>query len=189
MSWIECVVDTDYEIFTEFPYNIRRKSNKRIIKESADKSSGGYIRCKLNNKRYYKHRIVALQFIVNDDPENKKEVDHIDQSKTNFHINNLRWCSASDNQRNKSSSKKIIFEYVENISDDCITVDTYNSHSFENYYYDIEKETFYLFNGLKYRKLKIYYDKNDYAFVNARDINNKRVSIFYSKFKKQYDLL
>ena len=29
MSWIECVVDTDYEIFTEFPI----KSVGRVIKK------------------------------------------------------------------------------------------------------------------------------------------------------------
>lgn len=33
MSWIDCVCDNDYEIYTEEPYQIRRKSNKRIIKK------------------------------------------------------------------------------------------------------------------------------------------------------------
>ena len=32
MSWVECKVDPDYEISTEYPYQIRKKSNKRIVK-------------------------------------------------------------------------------------------------------------------------------------------------------------
>ena len=32
-EWLECVVDNDYEIFSEYPYPIRRKGKERIIKE------------------------------------------------------------------------------------------------------------------------------------------------------------
>ena len=33
MSWIDCVVNDDYEIFTEFPYSIREKSTGEIVDE------------------------------------------------------------------------------------------------------------------------------------------------------------
>ena len=186
MSWIGCVVDSDYEIFTEFPYQIRRKGSDKIIKEYIDR---GYYNCMLNNKKYRKHRIIALQFIQNDDPINKNQVDHIDHNKLNNDISNLRWVNNSENQKNKSCYKNNIYEYVDNIDEECILVDTYNNHTFEDYYYDAKTDTFYFYNGLKYRKLKIQYMKNKYAYVNMRDIDKNHVRILYSKFKKQYDII
>ena len=186
MSWIECVVDSDYEIFTEYPYQIRKKSNKRIVKESIMPT--GYIQCNLNRKTYYKHRIIAEQFIPNPDP-NKNQVDHIDRNPLNNNILNLRWVSHSENQKNKSSYNNYKYEYVNDIDDECILVDTYNNYTFENYYFDVKTDTFYFYNGINYRKLKINYTKYDTAFVCARDINNKKINIYYSIFKKQYGLI
>ena len=60
-QWQTCVVDSDYEISTEYPYQIRRKSNKKsnkkeFVSESINKKTG-YIQCHLNCKLYLKHRI------------------------------------------------------------------------------------------------------------------------------------
>lgn len=66
-----------------------------------------------NNKGYYRvalckdgktkfiltHRLVAMAFIDNDDPEVKTTVDHIDGDKHNNQANNLRWLSLGDNIR------------------------------------------------------------------------------------------
>ena len=35
-DWQECVADKDYEIFSEFPYAIRRKGSDKIVGESDD---------------------------------------------------------------------------------------------------------------------------------------------------------
>ena len=51
MSWQEVIDFPNYEIWTEFPYQIRRKSNQRICKESIDISKGGYLFCCLNGKK------------------------------------------------------------------------------------------------------------------------------------------
>ena len=75
MSFVDCVVDSDYEILDEYPYTIRRKSNARVVSESI--ATGGYIQYSINGKQYRKHCIIVLQFIPNDDPEHKTQVDHI----------------------------------------------------------------------------------------------------------------
>ena len=187
MSWIECVVDSDYEIYTEYPYQIRRKSNKRIVKESI--SNRGYLQCSLNGVTYPKHRLIAEQFIENNAPGIKTEVDHIDRNKLNNDINNLRWVSHSENNKNRSSVKGYKYEFVDDIDEDSILVDIYGNHTFEDYYFDAKTDTFYFFTGINFRKLKINYTKYGSAFVCMRDINNKQTQIFYSSFKKQYDLI
>jgi hypothetical protein len=47
------------------------------------------------------HRLLAIQFIPNDNPINKNKVDHIDRDKLNNSLENLRWVTQSQNCRNK----------------------------------------------------------------------------------------
>ena len=52
-------------------------------------------------KKYeYVHRLVALHFI--DNPEGKPEVDHIDRNRENNNVENLRWLTKSENNKNKT---------------------------------------------------------------------------------------
>ena len=52
-------------------------------------------------KKISRHRLLALQFIPNDDPVNKIQVDHIDRNKNNNSLDNLRWVTPSQNIRNR----------------------------------------------------------------------------------------
>ena len=187
MSWIECRVNNDYEIFTEYPYDIRKKSTGKIVSEWLN--DNGYVCLKLNGVPHRKHRIVAFQFIPNDSPLIKTEVDHINHDRTDYHIENLRWCSRGENLLNKSSYKGVDYEFIdyEDLDDDdLVEVRDYGRHQFEDYYYSSDNNEFYFDTGVNLRKLHINFTKKGSGFVCARNTENKQVKIYFTKFKKIY---
>lgn len=188
MTYVDCVVDNDYEINAEYPYSIRRKDTGMIVNETFHEK--GYVQCYLNRHLYLKHRIVALQFIPNDSPDTKSEVDHVNHDRTDNHIDNLRWVCKSQNNRNKSSHHGVEYEYVDELSDEAIVLTDYERHRFEDYYFDPEDDSFYYFTGVSYRKLHVNIKACDStAYVCAINTNNQKVKIYLSKFKRIYSLM
>ena len=171
---------SNYEICNKYPYKIRRIDNKYVVHDS--NQGTGYIRVKLNRKDYLKHVIVANQFIINDDPEHKTHVDHMNQNKLDYRICNLRWVTPSENNKNCIGHGDIIYEYVNELPEGNIPVKNYNSHTFTDYYY--HDNNFYHFNGVRYRKLHVnIYKKTKSPFVYMMSDKKKLVRIFLNKFK------
>ena len=81
--------------------DIYSRKTGRFKKLTQFKNWAGYMRVGLfvNNKRitHSVHRLIALTFIKN--PDNLPQVNHIDGNKSNNNVNNLEWCSASENQK------------------------------------------------------------------------------------------
>ena len=190
--------ENDYEILNQYPFTIRRKDTHRIVKDTLNQTLG-YITNWLNGKTYRKHRLIALQFLPNDDPINKDVIDHINHDKTDNHLSNLHWCSSSDNNYNKSSFKGFQYQFVDDIPDDAIVVDFYDTRTerrnfAENKYYYYRNETtnediFYSrIDEERYRILHINTTKNGSQQLHLRDINNKDVSLMINRFKQQHDL-
>ena len=63
-----------------------------------------------NKKRYYAHRLVAIAYISN--PENKKEINHIDGNKLNNYIDNLEWVTTQENQQHALQKELRSFDHI-----------------------------------------------------------------------------
>ena len=183
MSWEVCAVDNDYEIFNEYPYQIRKISSKRIIKEWHEKN--GYLRCRMNGKNYYKHRIIAFQWIANDSPETKTFIDHINHIRDDNHINNLRWTTQSENERNKASYNKVKATYLKELPANCIPIEIYRGIIFENYFFCKDNGKCYYDNGVFVRELITYKSHGITEYIKARDINNKSRCIYIKAWLRE----
>ena len=86
--------ENTYEILNQEPFTIRKKSTHYVIKEYI---GHGYVRVNLNGGHYQKHRLIGLQFLHNDDPVNKTDIDHINHQRDDNRLINLRWVSRSTN--------------------------------------------------------------------------------------------
>lgn len=94
---------------------VRSLYTGKILKPRTQGS--GYLQVDLykdgKKKNYFIHRLVALAFIPNDDPEHKTEVNHInDEDKTDNRACNLNWMDHKQNvnwgTRNERSSQNRI---------------------------------------------------------------------------------
>lgn len=99
--WKKVNLFENYEVSTNGDVkslNYARSGEARLMKPQ--KSVNGYliVRLSKNGKSYPKtvHRLVAEAFIPN--PDNLRDVDHINGDRTDNRVENLRWCSHKDNQ-------------------------------------------------------------------------------------------
>ncbi|KAK8886234.1 hypothetical protein M9Y10_041700 [Tritrichomonas musculus] len=189
--------EADYEIQTTFPYNIRKKKNQRILKETL-KSNDGYFCVGLNKKIYLKHRLIAKQFIPN--PDNLPQVDHINRNRTDNRLENLRWVSSSTNLENKTFYKGIQAIYIDDIPFDAAAIEWYETRTerrlFETnkyyYYHDNEKDEDIFYSKIGdniYKILNHNHNKTGNLYISLRDVNNKIVSLYINRYKFQHDLM
>jgi len=90
-------------------FNWKNKGVERIMKPAKDAS--GYLRTVLINDKgkhctIKVHRIIATTFLEN--PENKKQVNHKDADKSNNRVDNLEWCTFTENIRHSIDNNLMV---------------------------------------------------------------------------------
>lgn len=140
---------------------------KNLIMKPMVATNGYLIACLWKNnkqKKFVIHRLVAQAFIPN--PNNYKEINHIDEDKTNNRIENLEWCSHSYNMNygnvkekisDANKGKIITQETKQKLREDTSNRRWTNNGTTEKYVY---KEQLYSFLENGWSKGRIYRRKN-----------------------------
>ena len=190
-EYIQLELHPDYEIMIDYPHTIRKILNHQIINEHPAKN--GYVHIILNNSTCLKHRIIAEQFIYNDDPKNKHEINHINHVRDDNHIDNLEWCTRSENMFDRSEFRGYKYEYIDDIPDDSIPITQYETRTEirefdeDRYWYSPSTELFYFNNKRNYKILHIK-ETNGYKQVCLVDMNKRPINMSLISFKRQYRL-
>lgn len=72
--------------------------------------SNGYLRVRCSYKDLLAHRLICEAFHGLCPPD-KDQVDHIDRNPSNNRPENLRWCSRSENNRNRKICEESLVKY------------------------------------------------------------------------------
>ena len=175
--------ENDYEIEVEPPHRIRKRSNKRIVSQFVNKD---YVCVRLNGRKYLYHRILARHFIPN--PNNLPCVDHIDRNKTNNSIENLRWVSISDNNRNRTMRPYGRYEYLNTAPNDLIEITQYNDFEYPANKYFLCGENDSVVMRINEHKWQWLAQTRHYGYlrINMRDINGRNHQIYMHKLIRHF---
>jgi hypothetical protein len=122
VEWVQLTAHPNYDIQVQYPFQIRKRSNGRIMALSP--MLIGYISCKIDGRKSYHHILIAEQFLVR--PAGSTEIDHINHIRSDNRLDNLRWVSHSENQQNRSSYRGRRSEYIATLSADAIPYTHHN---------------------------------------------------------------
>jgi hypothetical protein len=175
---------------------VRNTSTGLVLKPQLGKKGYYMIGLSKNGKKktFTIHKLVATAFLGDSEG---REVDHKDRNRQNDSVENLRYCSRSENNKNKTGNKGVIYEYIKELPEDAVPLVSYdrgcpgypNIYTFEFiYYWD---EFLYFYNGVEYRKMKRQEDKDTGAlFFNVPTTRpgQDMVYVHLNKLKKQLSI-
>ena len=179
-------ITTEWEPVKNHPaYQIRLVLGRAHIRDENDEvkhkmHNKGYETVRMDGQTYLLHKIIAEQYIPHNDLCNV--IDHIDRERTNNFIWNLRWTTVQQNNLNRTSSKGVVYTYVDELPENAIPVTCYQDREIRDVYF--ADNEFYKFTGVQFKIMPKHHFKSGY-YVNTRDVNNKVVAICYNVWKRQ----
>ena len=173
--------NNNYEIEKDFPHRIRRIGKTKFVSEFG---MNGYIGVSIDNITVLKHRLIALQFIQNDEPDTKIQVDHINRIKNDNRLENLRWVTPSENCQNSHKPKtrnRQPYEYLDELPPDSERIEEYNDYEFNRYFYEIWDERILMeTKSGRIKVVKPYHDGKVMCII-LFDTNDKHRRFSYNK--------
>ena len=136
-TFVPLVYDKRYEISTTEPWNFRKIKKSSCLKQHV--SNSGYLHVWVCSNQSV-HRLVALQFIPNDDAEVNTIVHHKDGNKLNNALSNLEWTTPSRNRKLAKCKPQQSNEYLDDLPPNVIEISEYTNLELDGYYFDIDDE-------------------------------------------------
>ena len=174
MTWEDLKDYENYEINTEYPYQIRNKQTKKIIKESFNNCR--YVQINLKGVCKTKHSIIAKQWIPN--PDNLKEVNHINKQRNDNRIENLEWTTRKKNLEDRERYKINPYEYLKDLPENAYKIEEYKNNNYNKYWLDIDNDKIIIYCRGKYHYL------TNNRIINIIDNEGKRHTTSIKKFIK-----
>ena len=184
VEFVPLAAHPKYEISTSYPFVIRDKSTKRILKETI--TAQGYSNINIDSTTIPIHRIIAEQFI---NPNIQgMDVNHINHKRLDNRIENLEVITHSENLKNRKVFVKQVSEYIpqDNIDkDNLIQLERYKNCEFNKYYFDKINEKVYIYQE-RYGRYKVVKPARNgkYLIIALMPTNNPTLTLSYDKFIK-----
>ena len=184
VEFVPLAAHPKYEISTSYPFVIRDKSTKRILKETI--TAQGYSNINIDSTTIPIHRIIAEQFI---NPNIQgMDVNHINHKRLDNRIENLEVIPHSENLKNRKVFVKQVSEYIPQYTinkDNLIRLERYKNCEFNKYYFDKINEKVYIYQE-RYGRYKVVKPARNgkYLIIALMPSNNPTLTLSYDKFIK-----
>lgn len=175
-NWFNLKEFPSYEI-NSTSSEIRSIETKEVIDSFRRKDNYHLVKFKECNKPQYIHKLMAAQFLTPDG--DKRVIDHIDRNRANNSLSNLRYTTISMNSLNRSSHRKVVYEYIDTLPEDATPLKPWYGIDLKYDYY-ISGNEVYLYNSVAYRKL-IKNDKGAVKLAVRTETSKIKYKTFYPK--------
>jgi hypothetical protein len=154
-NWVVLKKHSNYKMCGTYPYPILEISKPhRVLPEWLD--SKGYVHVMIGGRPCLKHRLVAIQWVENPNSSQYKIVDHKNNDPSYYHVDNLQWVEFSLNSLNRYGYRGEWYLYLQCLPRGTVRVCEIDENKFDILFFERVTNSFYYYNGFKYRKLVVY---------------------------------